>query len=97
MSQDIDIKGNVVSKESMRNIYFPKWLKTKDDEIKSMSTYQVQECVEIRNGAKIVGCKWVYKINHYSKGNMETLKQCLQLKASLEEKESIIMRPTHLF
>ena len=44
------------------------------DELKSMSTNQVYELVEIPNGVKPVGCKWVYKTKCDSKGKLRNLR-----------------------
>jgi hypothetical protein len=44
------------------------------DEMKLMSTNDVWDLEEIPNGAKIVGCKWVYKTKCDSKGNVERYK-----------------------
>jgi hypothetical protein len=42
-----------------------------EDEMKSMSTNKVWDLKIISKGAKIVGCKWVYKIKYDSQGNIE--------------------------
>ena len=39
-----------------------------------MNTNDVWDLEEIPNGVKIVGCKWVYKIECDSKGNVERYK-----------------------
>jgi hypothetical protein len=43
------------------------------DEMKSMSTNKVWDLEEILKGAKIVGCKWVYKIKYDFRRNVEGL------------------------
>jgi hypothetical protein len=43
-----------------------------EDELKSMSTNDVWDLVEIHDGVKPVGCKWVFKIKCDSKGNVDT-------------------------
>jgi hypothetical protein len=45
-----------------------------EDEMKSMNTNKVWDLEEISKGAKIVGCKWVYKTKYESKGNVERFK-----------------------
>jgi len=50
------------------------------DELKSMSTNQVYELVEIPNEVKLVGYKWVYKTKHDSKGKVEKFKARLLAK-----------------
>ena len=49
-------------------------------EINSMNTNNVWHLEEIPNGAKTVGCKWVYKTKHDSKGNVERYKVWLVAK-----------------
>ena len=46
----------------------------KEAEMNSMNTNDVWDLVEISNGGKIVGCKWVYKTKCDSKGNIERYK-----------------------
>jgi hypothetical protein len=50
------------------------------DELKLMSNNQVWDLVEIPKGAKIVGCKWVYKTKHDFKVNVERSKARLVAK-----------------
>ena len=42
--------------------------------INSMNTNNIWDLEEISNGAKIVGCKWVYKTKRDSKENVERYK-----------------------
>ena len=46
----------------------------------SMNTNDVWDLEEIPNGAKTVVCKWVYKIECYSKENVERYKAWLVAK-----------------
>ena len=57
-----------------------------EDELKSMSTNKVWDLEEIPKGAKIVGCKWVYKVKCDSKENIERYKARLVAKGFLSEK-----------
>jgi hypothetical protein len=59
--------------EAMRNAHSSKWLEAMQDEMKSMSTNKVWDLEEILKGAKIVGCKWVYKIKYDFRRNVEGL------------------------
>jgi Reverse transcriptase (RNA-dependent DNA polymerase). len=67
-------------KEAMKSEHSSEWLKAMKDEIKSMSTNKVWDLVEIPEGAKTVGCKWVYKTKHDPKGNIERFKARLVAK-----------------
>ena len=51
-----------------------------EDEMKSMKTNGVWNLETITKGAKTVGCKWVYKTKHDSKGNIEMFKARLVAK-----------------
>ena len=51
-----------------------------EDEMKSMKTNGVWNLEIISKGAKTVGCKWVYKTKHDSKGNIESFKARLMAK-----------------
>ncbi|WVZ64586.1 hypothetical protein U9M48_014081 [Paspalum notatum var. saurae] len=44
-----------------------------ENEMRSMSTNKVWDLEKIPKGAKTVGCKWVYKTKHDSKGNVARL------------------------
>ena len=60
--------------EAMRSAHSSKWLKALEDEMKSMKTNGIWDIETIPKGAKTVGCKWVYKIKHDFKGNIERFK-----------------------
>ena len=70
--------GNDISKandptsfeEAMTSGHSSKWLEAMNDEIMSMSINDVWDLVEIPEGVKKVGCKWVYKTKHDSKGHV---------------------------
>jgi hypothetical protein len=51
-----------------------KWVETMEEELKSMSSNDVWDLVDIPNGVKPVGCKWVYKTKRESKGNVGRFK-----------------------
>ena len=67
-------------KEAIAHKNSDKWIEAMQDELKSMSTNQVYELVEIPDGVKPVGCKWVYKTKHDSKGKIEKFKARLVAK-----------------
>jgi hypothetical protein len=67
-------------KEAMKSRHSSEWFDAMKDEMKSMSTNDVWDLVEIPKGAKTVGCKWVYKTKQDSKGNIERFKARLVAK-----------------
>ena len=69
------MEGDPTSFEkAMRNVYSSKWQEAMEVKINSMNTNVVWDLEEISNGAKTVGCKWVYKIKYDFKGNVERYK-----------------------
>jgi hypothetical protein len=75
VSEEIQIKGDPASfEEAMRSAHSSKWLDAMEDEMRSMSVNKVWDLEEIPKGAKIVGCKWVYKTKCDSNGNIERFK-----------------------
>ena len=67
-------------KEATKSEDSSKWLVAMEDELKSMSSNDVWDLVEVPDGAKRVGCKWVYKTKYDSKGNIERFKERLVAK-----------------
>ena len=73
--KDVPIaKASEGLKEAMRSSHSFKWQEAMEDEMKSMNANDVWDLEEISNGAKIVGCKWVYKAKCDSKLNVERYK-----------------------
>jgi hypothetical protein len=48
-----------------------KWRDAMEEDLRSMSSNDVRGLVEISDGAKRVGCKWVYKMNMTPKGKLK--------------------------
>jgi hypothetical protein len=59
-----------------------------EEELKSMSSNDVWDLVDILNVVKPVGCKWVYKTKRDSKGNVERFKERLVAKG-FTQKEGV--------
>jgi hypothetical protein len=70
--------------EAMRSAHSSKWLEAMEDEMKSMKTNGVWNLETIPKRAKTVGCKWVYKTKHDSKGNIERFKARLVAKGFMQ-------------
>ena len=76
--EEFQMEGNPTSfEEVMRNAHSSKWLEAMKDKIKSMKTNGVWDIETIPKGAKTVGCKWVYKTKHDSKGIIKRFKAWL--------------------
>ena len=58
----------------MKSNHSLKWLEAMEDEMKSMNANIVWDLKIISKGAKIVGCKWVYRTKLDSQGNIERYK-----------------------
>jgi hypothetical protein len=80
-TNDVGIENNPSPfKEAMKSRHLSAWLCATKDEMKSMNTNDVWDLVEIPKGAKTIGCKWIYKTKHDSKGNIERFKARLVAK-----------------
>ncbi|KAK1687082.1 hypothetical protein QYE76_047930 [Lolium multiflorum] len=84
MSEDVDDIGKVEDptsfKEAIKSLNSSKWQIAMEDELKSMGSNDVWDLVEVPNGAKRVGCKWIYKTKYDPKGNIERFKARLVAK-----------------
>jgi hypothetical protein len=81
VSEEIQMEGDSTSfEEAMRSAHSSKLLEAMEDEMRSISTNRVWDLEEILKGAKIVGCKWVYKTKCDCKGNIERFKARLVAK-----------------
>ncbi|KAK1643194.1 hypothetical protein QYE76_060999 [Lolium multiflorum] len=76
MSEDVDDIGKVEDptsyKEAIKSLNSSKWQIAMEDELKSMSSNDVWDLVEVPNDAKRVGSKWIYKTKYDPKGNIES-------------------------
>jgi hypothetical protein len=80
-SEEIHTEGDLTSyEEVMGSPHSSKWHEAMEDEMRSMSANQVWKLEEIPKGAKTIVCKWVYKIKHDSKENIDRFKVRLMAK-----------------
>ena len=84
-------------KEAMKDENSSKWFDAMKDEIKSMDINKVWDLVEIPNGAKTVGCKWVYKTKRDSKGKIERYKTRFVAKGFTQREGIDLTKPSHQF
>ncbi|RVW24034.1 Retrovirus-related Pol polyprotein from transposon TNT 1-94 [Vitis vinifera] len=69
------------------------WLYAMEEELKSMKDNEVWDLVELPKGIKTIGCKWIFKTKHDSKGNVERYKVRLVAKG-YTQKEGIDYKET---
>nr|GEW22845.1 putative zinc finger, CCHC-type [Tanacetum cinerariifolium] len=69
------------------------WREAMEDELNSMSKNNVWKLAELPKGAKLVGCKWVYKTKLEPNGNVERYKALLVAKG-YTQKEGIDYKDT---
>jgi hypothetical protein len=84
MSEDVNDRGKMDDptsyKEAIKGENSLKWCEAMEEELRSMSSNDVWDLVEISDGAKRVGCKCVYKTKYDSKGKIERFKARLVAK-----------------
>lgn len=70
-----------------------KWIDAMNDKMKSIEQNKVWDVVELPEGCKRVGCKWVFKTKRDSNGNIERYKarlvaKCFTQKEGIDYKET---------
>jgi hypothetical protein len=75
MSKDVNDIGKMDDpasyKEAIKSKNSLKWHEAMEEELRSMSSNDVWDLVKISDGAKRVGCKWIYKMKYDSKGKIK--------------------------
>ena len=67
-------------KKAMEDVHVDHWRSAMDSEMKSMYTNLVWDLVDVPEGVKPIGCKWVYKRKRGIDGKVETFKARLVTK-----------------
>jgi len=69
---DLSIDNDPISfLEAINGDNSDKWLDAMKDELKSIAHNDVRDLVELPEGCKRLGCKWVFKTKRDSQGNIE--------------------------
>jgi len=91
---DLSIDNEPVSfSEAINDDNSDKWLDAMKDELKSMTQNCVWDLVELPEGCKRVGCKWVFKTKRDSHSNIERYKARLVAKG-FTQKDDIDYKET---
>ena len=69
-----------------QNFDSEKWIEAMKDEMKSMKDNGVLDLVELPEGVKPIGCKWIFKSKRDSKGNIVRYKAHLVTKGFTKKK-----------
>ena len=78
---DIGSSKDLISfSQALESVDSTKWMNSMKDELKSMDQNEVWDLIELPEGYKKVGCKWVYKTKRDSKGNIKRFKARLVAK-----------------
>ena len=64
-----------------------KWIDAMSEEYKSMQNNDVWDLVPLPEGAKPIGCKWIFKTTNDSKGDVERYKACLVAKGFTQKED----------
>ena len=60
--------------EALTSEYSKEWKAAADSEYKSLIENETWDLVELPDGEKPIGCKWVFKVKHRSDGTVERFK-----------------------
>ena len=82
MRFDLEIKKNdpINLRQALQSFNAHKWIDAMKEEMKSTHDNDVWDHVELLEGLKPIGCKWIFKTKRDSKGNKERYKARLVAK-----------------
>jgi hypothetical protein len=61
VAEDIAVQEPSTHSEAVTSSGFAQWVAAMNEEIESLHKNQTWELVKLLKGAKIVGCKWIFK------------------------------------
>ena len=64
----------ITMEEALKSEYSKEWKVAADSEYKSLIENETWDLVELPDGEKPIGCKWVFKLKHASDGTVERFK-----------------------
>ena len=79
--------------QAMKSSNSQKWIDAMNEEMKSMKDNDVWDIISLSEGAKLIGCKWIFKTKRDSKDNVERYKARLVTKG-FTQKECIDYKET---
>ena len=82
-----DDSDSVTYKEVISSSHSNFWLDAMEDEMKSMASNGVWDLVELPDGGKPIGCKWVFKTKRYSNDQVERYKARFVAKGFSQKEE----------
>jgi len=95
---DLSIHNDSVSfSEATNGNNYDKWLDVMKDKFKSMAQNDIWDLVELPEGCKRVGCKWVFKTKRVSQCNIERYKARLVAKGFTQKMILIIRKHFCMF
>ncbi|KAA0043002.1 gag/pol protein [Cucumis melo var. makuwa] len=84
---DDGVEDPLSYKQAMNDVDKDQWVKAMDLEMESMYFNSVWELVDLPEGVKPIGCKWIYKGKRDSAGKVQTFKARLVAKGYTQREE----------
>ena len=88
------VDDSLTFKNAMEDPDKEEWLKAMNLDMESMYSNSVWELVDLPDGVKPIGCKWIYKRKRRVYGKVETFKARLVAKVIPKKRGSIMRRPS---
>ncbi|GKV30830.1 hypothetical protein SLEP1_g39605 [Rubroshorea leprosula] len=67
-------------KEACESVNFDQWRGAMEEEMESLHKNKTWDLVQLPEGRKAIGCRWIYKLKKDSEGNIERYKARLMIK-----------------